>query len=86
MCHLVDMSDWSLVRSNIRMKPMASLKKAVVRLRNLSCPAVSHSWSWIRWLLPCLSLSSLLGSLQVIFFSLKSIPTVLMNLKTNKIK
>uniref|UniRef100_A0A0E9QJR8 Uncharacterized protein n=1 Tax=Anguilla anguilla TaxID=7936 RepID=A0A0E9QJR8_ANGAN len=32
-----------LVRSNISRKPMASLKKAVVRLRNLSCPAVSHS-------------------------------------------
>ena len=29
------------------------LKKAVVRLRNLSWPAVSHSCSWIRWLRPC---------------------------------
>ena len=43
---LVDIRDWSLVTSNIRIKPMASLKKAVVRLLNLSCPAVSHSCSW----------------------------------------
>ncbi|EEC16264.1 hypothetical protein IscW_ISCW013007 [Ixodes scapularis] len=35
--------DCSLVRSKRTRKPMASRKKAVVRLRNFSCPAVSHS-------------------------------------------
>jgi hypothetical protein len=34
------------------MNPIEFLKKAVVSDLNLSCPAVSHSWSWMRWLRP----------------------------------
>jgi hypothetical protein len=36
--YLVERSDCSSVTSKTRMKPMALLKKAVVRLLNLSCP------------------------------------------------
>ena len=41
-----------LVRSKTRMNAMESLKKAVVRERNRSWPAVSHNCSWMRWLRP----------------------------------
>jgi hypothetical protein len=42
----------SFVKSKTRMNPMAFLKKEVVKLRYLSCPAVSHSCSLTRWPLP----------------------------------
>lgn len=45
-------NDSSLVRSNMRMKPMASRKNAVVRLRKRSWPAVSHSCRCIRCVRP----------------------------------
>lgn len=75
-------NDCSFVTSNNKMNPMASRKKAVVRLRNRSCPAVSHSWRWIRWLRLVGSLGSGLYKRR---FSRKSIPTVEMNLLLNSL-